>query len=98
MNHTGMGGATAQHYQQVAAQMHSYMNGGHHHHHHHHYYPNYSGGMNNVYGGMFNHQGLNMPAAASNVISSGMNRIGIPAPLAHNIGGVAANFMNNLFT
>jgi len=97
MNHTGMGGATAHHYQQVAAQMRSYMNGGgggNHYHHHHHYH----GGMNNVYGGMYNHQGLNIPAAASNVISSGMNRIGIPAPLAHNIGGVAGNFVNNLFS
>jgi len=94
MNYTGMGAGTAHHYQHVASQMHSYMNG----HGSSHGGYSYGGGMHSIHGGMHNYMEQNVPAYASHAVSHGLNKMGMNPLIANVAGSLAANFAHNLFS
>jgi hypothetical protein len=88
---TGMGAATGNHYHNVAAQMHQYLNNG------------SSGGgggqgLHTAHGQMHQFQPSQGIAFASNVFQSGAQRIGFDPVIANDVGGFARKFMRNLLS
>lgn len=87
---TGMGAATGNHYHNVAAQMHQYLNNG-----------GGSGGgqgLHTAHGQMHQFQPSQGIAFASNVFQSGAQRIGFDPVIANDVGGFARKFMRNLLS
>lgn len=85
---TGMGAATGNHYNNVAAQMHAYLNnggssgGG-------------SGGLHMAHGHFHQHQPSHGVAYASNGYGGG-HSFGVHPVIANDVGGFARRFMRNL--
>jgi hypothetical protein len=87
---TGMGAATGNHYHNVAAQMHQYLNNG-----------GGSGGgqgLHTAHGQMHQFQPSQGIAFASNVFQTGAQRIGFDPVIANDVGGFARKFMRNLLS
>ncbi len=84
---TGMGAATGNHYHNVAAQMHAYLNNG-------------AGGggqhLHAAHGYMNQFQPSHGVAFASNAFQTAGQRFGIDPVIAGDVGGFARKFMRNL--
>jgi hypothetical protein len=85
---TGMSAATGNHYHNVAAQMHAYLNHG-------------GGGgggqtLHMAQGQMNQFQPSHGLAFASNAFQAGAPRFGIDPVIANDVGGFARKFMRNL--
>lgn len=84
---TGMGNATGSHFNNVAAQMQSYLN------------QNKGHGLQSAHGGFHQHQATNSPAYASQYYSTAAptgSNFGIDPVIASDIGGFARKFMRNM--
>ena len=84
---TGMSAATGNHYHNVAAQMHAYLNGG------------SGGGGQGLHAahGFVNQQSPSRGMAfASNGFQGGASRFGVNPVIANDVGGFARKFMRNL--
>ena len=83
---TGMSAATGNHYHNVAAQMHAYLNGG----------GGGGQGLQAAHGQMHQHQPSRGMAFASNGFQGGAARFGVDPVIANDVGGFARKFMRNL--
>jgi hypothetical protein len=81
---TGMGAATGNHYNNVAAQMHAYLNNG------------GGGHLHSAYGQMHQFQPSQGVAFASNAFHSGAQHLGVDPLISNDVGGFARRFMRNL--
>ena len=83
---TGMSAATGNHYHNVAAQMHQYLNngggGGH--------------GLNMAAGRLHQFEPSRGLALASNMFHSGASHLGVNPVVTNDVGGFARSFMRNL--
>jgi len=83
---TGMGAATGNHYNNVAAQMQAYLNNG----------GGGGGHLHSAHGHMHQFQPSQGLAFASNALHSGAQHLHFDPLIANDLGGFARRFMRNL--